>query len=204
MSIKKYLSEMSVERDTDNSHVDSYANKKKLKRLYDTDGFCVGFQLNIDDKKAKQNGVKPPSEKELRKIKLSQYAEKHGIAVDVVSAYLELYVLIYPDKLQSAGYRNLSNRFLDDCFKALSGVDVEKELEERTRPIPFEYAISEDERQAKIVAFCKTNSISSDELENAVKAYLDRYPDKIESNGHKYYSERFLSACMRYQSASKT
>lgn len=158
----------------------------------------------IPKKKNEIAASKKQSFETVRTDKIACYAEKVGISKELLSKSIELYVLLFPERANCAGYRNLSNRFFTECLDALKGVDVESEFEERTRPIPFEYAISEEERRCKIVAFCKTNSISADELENAVKAYLERYPDKIETNGHKYYSERFLNACIRYQSASKT
>lgn len=140
----------------------------------------------------------------IRQDKISSYAEKVNMSAELLEKYVELYVLMFPGKLDCAGYRNLSNRFLAECLKVLQGIDVERELEERTRPLPFEYAISEQERQNKIASFCNTNDITADELDNAVKAYLDKYPDKITSNGHKHYSERFLNACIRYQNTRKT
>lgn len=154
---------------------------------------------------------------EHKKKRISEYCAKHGLDEKTVTDVLERYIAIYPEEEQSAGFRNVSNRFLDKVMSATlpkaektpaEALKLPQEAEttktatnEGTRNFDgLQYEITEEELTAKVKGFCMKYSVTSEELQEVIKAYLQRYPDKVGSNGQTHLSDRFIRACLRNDS----
>lgn len=147
-------------------------------------------------KRKPKNTVKR-SKEELRAEKLALYSETHGIELKYLYKVIELYLKRYPDKVTCAGNVNGSNRFIEACLQDCKNIDVVEELKRLDHEAKNVCVLSDEERTEKINSFCRLHLVTPVEVENAVDAYLSKYPDKIGTEGHKHLSQRFLRACMR-------